>query len=188
MQIRRHALILVAVVVVLAIPMHGRSAIDEAATLLERRVKAALLYRLTNYVEWPSTAFSSPDAPFNIGIAGADQLAAELTEFAAERRILNRPLLVQRRARSADAMKNAQVVFVGREEAAQLSNIIRSAPPSALIVTESEDGLRHGSVINFLVVDGQVRFEVSLEAAQRRNLRLSARLLSVAYAVHSGTP
>ena len=85
-------------------------------------------------------------------------------------------------------MKNAQVVFVGREEASQLSNIIRSAPPSALIVTESEDGLRHGSVINFLVVDGQVRFEVSLEAAQRRNLRLSARLLSVAYAVHSGMP
>ena len=188
MQLHRHALVLAAIFVTLAIPMHGHSASDDAGALLERRVKAALLYRLTNYVEWPPTAFPSPEAPFIIGIAGAELLAAELTEFAAERRILNRPLTVQRRARSAEAMKNAQLVFVGRDEAAQLSNIIRSAPPSALIVTEFEDGLRYGSVINFLVVDGQVRFEVSLEAAQRRNLRLSARLLSVAYSVHSGSP
>jgi hypothetical protein len=55
-------------------------------------------------------------------------------------------------------------------------------------VTESADGLRNGSVINFIIVDGQVRFEVSLEAAQRRNLRLSSRLLSVAHTVHTGSP
>jgi hypothetical protein len=162
--------------------------VTDAAAVLERRVKAALLYRLTNYVEWPPAAFAGPDAPFAIGIAGASLLAAELTEFAAGRRVLNRPLIVYRRARSPDAIRSAQLIFVGRDEAAQLSSIVRSAPPSALIVTESEDGLRNGSVINFIIVDGQVRFEVSLEAAQRRNLRLSSRLLSVAHTVHTGSP
>lgn len=171
--------------VILAAPaVHG--ATDDAPGLLERRVKAALIYRLTNYVEWPDAAFAGPGAAFGIGIAGADQLAAELTEFAAGRRVLNRPLAVRRRTAGPDPFKDVQLLFIGREESAQLASIIRAAPPNALIVTESENALRHGSVVNFVIVDGQVRFEVSLEAAQKRNLRLSSRLLSVAQAVHAG--
>lgn len=188
MSIYRRLLIAAAALLIAVLPLSARTAVDEAGVLLEMRVKAALLYRMTNYVEWPPSAFPSPEAPFNIGIAGADRLAAELNEFAAGRRILNRALVVHRRARNPEAMKGAQLVFVGRDESAQLASIIRAAPPTALIITESEDGLRHGSVINFVMIDGQVRFEVSLEAAQRRNLRLSSRLLSVAHAVHTGSP
>lgn len=167
----------------------ARTATDEAAAvLLERRVKAALIYRLTNYVEWPESAFADASSPFGIGIAGADLLAAELTEFAAGRRVLNRPLAVRRRARKAESFKDVQLIFIGREETAQLAGIIRAAPPNALIVTESENALALGSVVNFVIVEGQVRFEVSLEAAQKRNLRLSSRLLSVAQAVRTGAP
>jgi hypothetical protein len=61
---------------------------------------------------------------------------------------------------------------------------VRTLAPGSLVVTEWDNALREGSVINFVSVDGQVRFEVSLEAAQRRHLRLSARLLSVAHQVH----
>ena len=157
-------------------------ATDEAASLLERRIKAALLYRFINYVEWSDAAFASPGAPFTIAIAGADGLAAELAEFAAGRTVLNRPLNV-RRLRGAEAAKDAHIVFVGKEDAAHFGAIVRALPQSVLVVTEWENALRQGSVINFLTVEGQVRFEVSLEAAQRRNLRLSARLLSVAFAV-----
>jgi hypothetical protein len=57
-----------------------------------------------------------------------------------------------------------------------------------LIVTESEGALRQGSVINFIVVDEHVRFEISLESARGRNIRLSSRLLSVAYHVQPGPP
>ena len=57
-----------------------------------------------------------------------------------------------------------------------------------LIVTESDDALQHGSIINFVIVDGQVRFEVSLDAARRRNIHLSSRLLSVAHTVVGALP
>jgi hypothetical protein len=52
-----------------------------------------------------------------------------------------------------------------------------------LIVSESPGALRQGSIVNFVVVDGRVRFDVSLEAAERRGLRLSSRLLAVAKSV-----
>lgn len=184
----RNAAALLASLVIAMIAARGAFGAEDTATLLERRVKAALIYRLTNYVEWPDAAFSGPATPFHIEIAGADALAAELAEFAADRRVLNRPLVVRRRGAGADPGREAQLLFVGREESSQLPGIVRSAPPNALIVTESEHALRMGSVVNFIIVDGQVRFEISLEAAQRRNLRLSSRLLSVAHAVHGGAP
>ena len=160
---------------------------QDTAAVLERRVKAALLYRFISYVEWPESAFAKPESPFTIGIVGADALAAELAEFAAGRTVVKRPLAV-RRLRASDPVPDVQLLFVGRSEAPQLGAILGAAPAHALIVTETEGALREGSVINFLVVDGQVRFEISLESARRRTIRLSSRLLSVAYNVYSGPP
>jgi hypothetical protein len=160
---------------------------DDAPALLERRVKAALLYRFVNYVDWQEAVEQKPNAPFTIAIAGADTLANELSEVASNRTVLNRPLAV-RKVRSSDIPRDAQVVFIGRGEASQLAAVLRSIPSNVLIVTESDDALQHGSIINFVIVEGQVRFEISLDAARRRNLHLSSRLLSVAHNVQGALP
>ena len=61
-----------------------------------------------------------------------------------------------------------------------------TVPPSPLLtVTESEEGLERGSMINFVSVEGRVRFDVGLPSAERGNLKISARLLSVARRVRS---
>ena len=159
---------------------------DDPGAVLERRVKAALLYRFVNYVDWPE-AVQKSSAPFTIAIAGADGVAGELAEFASGRTVLNRPLAV-RKVRAGDIPRDAQVVFIGKGEASQLASVIRSIPSNVLIVTESDDGLHHGSVINFIIVEGQVRFEISLDAARRRNIHLSSRLLSVAHNVLGALP
>jgi hypothetical protein len=49
-----------------------------------------------------------------------------------------------------------------------------------LVVTESEDGLSSGSVINFVIADRRVRFEVALGPANARSLSIASGLLSVA--------
>jgi hypothetical protein len=43
-------------------------------------------------------------------------------------------------------------------------------------------------MINFVVSGGRVRFEISVDAADRRQLKLSSRLLTVALNVRVGTP
>jgi len=155
---------------------------DDTAGVLERRVKAALLYRFLNYVEWPEAAQPPAGTPFTIGVVGADALAAELADFATGKTVLNHPLVV-RPLRAGDAARDVHVLFVARGESAQTAAILRNAPANVLVVTEAEDGLTQGGVINFILFDGQVRFDVSLENARRRGLRLSARLLSVAHLV-----
>jgi hypothetical protein len=49
-----------------------------------------------------------------------------------------------------------------------------------LTVTESEDALAHGAMINFVPVEDKVRFDVGLAQVERGRLRVSARLLGVA--------
>jgi len=161
------------------------AAADDASAILERRVKAALLYRFLNYVEWQEPLQPAANTPFTIAVVGADPLAGELAEFAAGRAVQSHPLVV-RTLRAAEPMRDVHVVFVGRGETSNLATIVRGAP-NALIVTESDDGLAQGAVINLRLVDGQVRFDVALDAAKRRGLRLSARLLSVAYSIQ-GAP
>jgi hypothetical protein len=148
---------------------------------LERSVKAAFLYKFLGYVEYPGDM----PAQMTVGVIGADDIATELTQITAGRMINGRPIVVKT-LRDPDALAGLQLVFVGGD-AAQTPQILRNAAKNGVLsVTETENGLQQGSVINFRLVDDRVRFEISLPAAEKNNVRLSSRLLSVAYQVQKG--
>lgn len=160
---------------------------QEAPTEIERRVKAAFLYKFTGYVEWPEGTFLRAEDPMTIGIMGDDQLAADAAQIVAGRTIGGRPLAV-RRISSVEQAAGVHILFVGHAEAPRFAQIVKALPAAPmLIVSESEGLLRQGSIINFLLIDNRVRFDVSLEAAERRGIRLSSRLLAVANSVQ-GAP
>ena len=151
---------------------------EDSPQVLEQKVKAAFLFKFGGYVEWPDSAFSSKDAPLVIGVAGADVLADELLQVVAGRTMNGRAISIRRIA-SGEPLPGVQVLFVGRTEVGRLSEL-SSQPKPVLTVTDVEKGLTQGSVINFVVVDKRVRFEVALDAARRNGLRIGAPLLSVA--------
>jgi len=174
------ALILRAMVISLA-AMAPISALAQAdRTAPETQIKAAFLYKFSAFVEWPPKAFTRPDSPFTIGVIGADELAAELEQIVKGRTVLERAVVV-RRMRRGEPVAGIQMLFIGQAEGARLAEILAIAKgQSVLTVTESEDALSHGSMINFVFVDDKVRFDVALPQAERGALRISARLLAVA--------
>ena len=153
---------------------------DDAATL-ERRVKAAFIYKFAGYVEWPEATLVQPAEPITIGVMGDDAIVGELTQVVSGRTIEARPLTV-RRVRNVDNAMGIQVLFVSHAERAKLSEL-KSINAPVLIISETDGALDQGSVINFIMVGGRVRFEVALDNAERRNLKLSSRLLTVAHFV-----
>jgi YfiR/HmsC-like len=141
----------------------GAQAAEEASTL-EYQVKAAFLYKFAGYVDWPSTSFARPDTPVTIAVT-------------------------VKRVKGGESLAGVHILFVGKAESARLSQWMQSARPhSVLTVTESDGALAHGSVINFVMTDRRVRFEVALDSAEKSKLKLSSRLLAVAQQVHTGTP
>ena len=154
----------------------------------ERRVKAAFLYKFLGYTEFPTTAFADPAAPVVIGVIGADELAAELGRVVAGRSVLSRPITVKV-LHESDSTAGVHLLFVGGTDGARVRTILKAAQPGPLlVVSEAEDGLQQGSVINFRLVDERVRFDVSLDAAEKNSVKLSSRLLTVANHVQKGAP
>jgi hypothetical protein len=153
----------------------------------EHQVKAAFLYKFAGYVEWPEAAFPRPDTPITIGVLGDEALAAELEQAVTGRTVGDRRMAV-RRLKAGEPLAGVHILFVGKTESARLNQIVQSAAPrSVLTVTESNGALAQGSVINFVVADRRVRFEISLQSAERSKLKLSSRLLAVATQVR-GAP
>jgi hypothetical protein len=157
-----------------------------ATAAAERRIKAAFLYKFAGYLEWPEGTFPRPDTPITIAVLGDDQLAEDMTPLVAGRTVDGRPLVV-RRQNDDDLPADTHILFIGRAETARLRSKELQTQP-ILVVTESESALSQGSTINFVTKGARVRFEVSLESAEKRRLKLSSRLLGVAQAVHAGTP
>ncbi len=73
------------------------------------------------------------------------------------------------------------MLYIGSAQIDRVRSVIAAltARP-VLVVTDAERGLAAGSVLNFVMLEHRVRFEVSLAAADRSRLRISAELLGVA--------
>lgn len=157
---------------------------EDEPSALERRVKAAFLYKFAAYVTWPQPA--APDAPFTIGVMGDDILAAELGRVVHGRTVEGRTVAV-RPMTTTDSLGGLHMLFVGRSRTQRLEAVAAAARErSILTVSEAEGALAMGSVINFVLSSGKVRFEISLGAARKSGLSLSSRLLGVALSVVDG--
>jgi hypothetical protein len=161
----------------LALPLAAMGQDNRAA---EVQIKAAFLYKFGEFVQWPPASFARADAPFAIGVMGADDVAAALEQVVADRTVQGRPVVV-RRVRRGEALGGLHVLFIGQADGARLAETLAAAKGQPLLtVTESDNAIAHGSVINFVAEDQKVRFDIALPSAERGQLKISSRLLAVA--------
>jgi len=147
----------------------------------EEAVKAAFVLRFTSYVTWPEPA--SATTPFRIAVLGDSAMTSRLRALVESRGVGTRPIDVRQISSLADA-RDAQLLYIGARRSGDLPALLRSLGSRRILtVTDAAHGLEAGSIINFLVIDQRVRFEVSMEAARHAGLGISSELLSVAVRV-----
>jgi hypothetical protein len=184
---RRFASALVLMWVTGMLPVHVVGA-DGHVEPSAPQIKAALLYKFLGYVEWPSRAFATSRAPLVIAVVGDDDVAQALRALLPQHATYGERLVILRTADPDDSFDGVHLLYVGVSENARIGTYARLAQQHAmLLVTDAKNALNDGSMINFLRVGDRFRFEISLEAANRARLRISARLLEVAYRVEKGT-
>jgi hypothetical protein len=171
----------------LGLALSSAQAAPPALQAPEFQVKAAFLFKFGGYVQWPAGAFESADSPLVIGVLGDGKLAGELARITRGRAIEGRPVHV-RKLKQDEPLLGLHVLYLGDEDrAARSGAMAASRGLPTLIVTASPAGMAEGSVINFMVVDEKVRFDVALGPAEARGLKISSRLLAVARTVQ-GAP
>jgi YfiR/HmsC-like len=162
--------------VVLAAP--GRVAGAQPA-VSESDVKAAFLYNFTKFVEWPSASFPDARSPLKICVLGEDPFGKTLRALA-DGEVVGRPLSLLR----LDNLSNpaaCHVLFISRSEKKRLPQILAvldNAP--VLTVGDTPEFFEQGGIINFILEESKVRFEINQEAAERVGIKISSKLLALA--------
>ena len=149
----------------------------------EQEIKAAWLFNFARFVEWPTNSFATQTAPIVVGVVGKDPFGKELEKALVGRTIRGRPVLLKRGLAESD-LANCHLLFISPSERRRLRDLpekLRGAP--VLTVGETDEFLDQGGIINFVIKENAVRFEINVRPAQRAGLKLDANLLKVAVSV-----
>jgi uncharacterized protein DUF4154 len=149
----------------------------------EYQVKARFLGNFAKYVEWPSESFKSANDPIVICILGNDPFGGALDQAVDGKEVAGRRFLV-RPISNVPPDLTCHILFVPASERKRFRSMAASIENSAILTVGEIQGFpADGGVINFGIEDGRVRFEINPEAAGRKHLRISSRLLSLARSV-----
>jgi hypothetical protein len=171
--------ILLPAAVCVAILLGVSSPVDAQASK-EYLVKAAFLLKLTKYVEWPNS-----NEPFSIGILGDDPFGTVLDELVKGETVHKRPMVVKRSRRVED-LKSCEVLFICRSESNAIPQIMRDLTQSrTLIVGDVEGFCRNGGIVNLIIQNGRLSFEINPRAAKKHGIGVDSQVLSLAKIVDS---
>lgn len=149
----------------------------------EHELKAAFLFKFLSFVEWPQ-APRPTDTPLVIGVLGADEIAAQLELIVPGRSAQGREVTV-RRMREGESAAGLHMLFIGREALRARAGDAKPPASALLTVCDWPGALDQGCVINFVRTGERIGFDVALDTAERRGLRISSRMLAVAQNVRT---
>ena len=160
----------------------------------EYNVKTAYIYGFGRYVTWPEDDRALPQDRFVIGILGESPVRKTLDELASKRTVTDRrtgrslPIQVVQ-FRSLAEYAPCQILLVpdkvDRETTRAAIEQFRDRP--VLLIGESPQFTQLGGSVGFLIVDGSVKFDVNIDDATRKGLKIDAKLLRAANEVVRNT-
>lgn len=159
---------------------HSAMVQADSAASREDRIKAALVFKLVKFVEWPAAMMAAKE-PIQICSFGdspvAEALAAVDGRPARDRTAQFRKLA----GLSAAEVKGCHVLFI----AGNAREIAGGMPPTVrgrgiLTVSDGPDFARRGGMIGLARGENKVAFEINLRAARDSGLEPGAPLLELA--------
>ncbi|MDG4553347.1 MAG: YfiR family protein [Candidatus Competibacter sp.] len=145
----------------------------------EYAVKAAYLYNFAKFVEWPSGTFSNHDAPLVICIAGDNPFGDTLAAIS-NKNVDSHPVEVRIISLTA-RLDQCHVVFIGRADQEQFKTVLlKLARLPVLTVSDINGFAQAGGMIELFKTEQRIRFNISIQATHRANLKLSSQLLKLA--------
>jgi uncharacterized protein DUF4154 len=146
----------------------------------EYELKAAILYNLSRFVDWPPSAYADSQAATVLCVLGQDPFGDSLKTLGQKQDSNGRPITI-RRLKNENGIRECHVLYISTSERKRVVQIIsRLKGSNVLTVGEMSQFAAQGGIVQFTLEDKQVRFEINLDAASRMTLKISSRLLVLA--------
>ena len=154
-------------------------AVADETQISEYRVKSAFLYNFSRFVTWPEAKLQDR-TEFSLCIIGTDPFGAQLDKLTGK--TVHNHTLVVRRLNSLAMVDDCHLVYIGEDTMpADILLLVRELP--VLTVSDAEDFIEQGGIIQFKLVQNKVRFRINMDAANSAGLKVSSKLLSLAISV-----
>jgi hypothetical protein len=144
------------------------------------QIKAVFLYNFVKFVEWPTQAHAGPTSPTVIGVLG-ENVFGDNVEKAIHNKVIHQHPLQFKKFDSVADVTNCHVLFISASERKRFPQILETLRgKSILTVSESDRFIQDGGMINFIIMDLKVRFQINNERARKAGLIISSDLLNIA--------
>ncbi len=156
----------------------------ETPTYTPYQHRAWYIYLISQYTQWPDSAFTNSPAPFVLGILGEDPFHKDLNL------IIDKPVkghrLKVRYFKRGEVIEGCHALYIADSETDQLGKLL---PPLAhrpiLTFGEMKGFLKHDGIVKLWVRpetsdQGYLYFQINNTAAEQARLRISSYVLKLA--------
>ncbi len=178
-------------------------ALPESVQSREYQIKAAFLYNFIRFVDWPEEKTADSNEPIIIGIIGKNPFGNAFEPIKGKK-VKDGKIVVKwfksfeelkksgkkgkpSLNREIEALRECHLLFICSSE--KKKEIIEALKDSyVLTVGETADFLEVGGIINFIVEEKKIRFEINVTAAGKAGLKVRSKLLRLAKRVVKEKP
>lgn len=167
----------------------------QSSTPHEYRVKAAFIYQFVNFIDGWKFQNENGDRSIFLGVIG-DNPFHDAFEPLKDKQIKNRYVTIKyfkglseldivdetmNRHPDIEEIQKCDIVFICSSEKQYLTNILNSIRYERILtISETEDFLEKGGILNFCVEKNKIRFETNTAGAHREKLNIRSKLLRLA--------
>lgn len=148
-------------------------------------LKAGFLEKFTHFVQWPQSARGA-DSLFRIAVVGENRFGSVLESLFDEVRVKDRAVAIAYMPQFRETT-TPQMLFISGSVSSENAEkiLLYTDGKPILTISEAKGFGKKGAIINLMVVDNFIRYEINLKALERSGLTMSSLLINAATLVET---
>jgi hypothetical protein len=139
----------------------------------QEKVYSALILNVAKGIQWPQ---GYADKELMIGVVEYAPLEEELKTITSSIKLGGKTVQIKNVTGSAD-VKDCDVLFVPAFKAKSLPKYVSyTSNMPTLIITNKMDLAKQGSGVNFILVNGKLKYEINCKSIEARGMKISSAI------------
>jgi hypothetical protein len=159
----------------------GVLAAGPAAAVDETELKAAIVFNVLLFVDWPGSALPAAPSPVVLCVGPAVALRADLNALAG--RDVRGHRLEVRDLAAPDAGKPCHAVFIDASDRRLASSLRAHSAAGAIVISDDVEAPNEFTAILLRRVGARIGFDINLQPLHESHVQLSSKLLRLARVV-----
>jgi len=147
-----------------------------SAQEFDSKLQSVFIYQITYYFQWPDDT----SEVFTIGIMGSSSLIDELHKLAAAKRINGKAIIIKQFS-DASSITGCNILFIPYKESTKIDEVKEAVKGEHTMIMSEKPGMAAlGACINFVNIDGTMKFEFNVLSCKDAGLKSAPKIEQLA--------